>query len=139
MKVRWNKKKTSLDRIQKSLRYGPSNLDTTLSQNVYNTRSNRTVYREDHANLESGIDSRRTKLSRGKDPKRHIPEGCTTAITLCAMMLLNHILRKCTAGYKFSKSQENINHLIYMDIKLFTKKRKRIGNPNTNCENTFKI
>ena len=29
------------------------------------------------------------------------------------MMPLNHILRKYTAGYKLSKSQEKINHLIY--------------------------
>ena len=37
-------------------------------------------------------------------------------------MLLNHILRKCTAGYTLSKSQEKINHLMYMDdIKLFAK------------------
>ena len=49
---------------------------------------------------------------------------------------LNHILRKCTAGYKFRKSLEKINHLMYMDdIKLFAKKGKRIGKPNTNCEN----
>ena len=53
-----------------------------------------------------------------------------------AMMPFNYIPRKCTAEYKFSKSQEKINHLMYMvDIKLFAKKRKRIGNPNTNCEN----
>ena len=32
-----------------------------------------------------------------------------------AMMPNNHILRKCTAGYKLSKSQEKINHLMYMD------------------------
>ena len=30
-------------------------------------------------------------------------------------MPLNHILRKCTAGYKLSRSQEKINHLEYMD------------------------
>ena len=36
------------------------------------------------------------------------------------MMPLNHILRKCTAGYKVSRSQEKINQLMYMeDIKLF--------------------
>ena len=29
-------------------------------------------------------------------------------------MLLNLILRKCTGGYKFNKSQEKINHLIYI-------------------------
>ena len=40
-----------------------------------------------------------------------------------AMMSLNHILRKCTARYKLSRSQEKINHLIYMDD-IFKKKKK---------------
>ena len=53
-----------------------------------------------------------------------------------AMMPLNHVLRKYTAGYKLSKSQEKITHLMYMDnIKLFCQKRKRIRKLNTNCEN----
>ena len=53
-----------------------------------------------------------------------------------AMMPLNHILRKCTAGYKLSKSQEKINQLMYMDdIKLFYQKLKRIGNSNTRTQN----
>ena len=44
---------------------------------------------------------------------------------IIATMPLNHILRKCTAGYKLSRSQEKINHLIYMDdIKLFAKNWK---------------
>ena len=44
---------------------------------------------------------------------------------IIAMMPLNHILRKCTAGYKLSGSQEMINHLMYMDdIKLFVKNEK---------------
>ena len=44
---------------------------------------------------------------------------------IITMMPLNHILRKCTAGYKLSKSQEKINHLMYMDdIKLFAKSEK---------------
>ena len=39
-----------------------------------------------------------------------------------AMMPLNHILRKCTVGYKLIKSQEKFDHFIYLDdIKLFTK------------------
>ena len=39
---------------------------------------------------------------------------------IIAKMPLNHILRKITAGYKRTKSQEKINHLIYIDdIKLF--------------------
>ena len=42
-------------------------------------------------------------------------------------MPLNHIFRKCTAGYKLSRSQENINHLMYMDdIKLFAKNEKEL-------------
>ena len=44
-----------------------------------------------------------------------------------AMMPLNHNLRNCTAGYKVSKSQEKINHLMYMDeIKLFAKNEKEL-------------
>ena len=43
------------------------------------------------------------------------------------MMPLNYILRKCTAGYKLTKSQEKINHLMYMnDIKLFAKNEKEL-------------
>ena len=45
---------------------------------------------------------------------------------ITAMMPLNHILRKCTAGYKLTKAQEKINHLMYMDdIKLFAKKNEK--------------
>ena len=48
---------------------------------------------------------------------------------IIAMMPLNHILRKCTAGYKLSRSQEKINHLMYMDgIKLFEKERETFIN-----------
>ena len=42
-------------------------------------------------------------------------------------MPLNHILRKCTAGYKLIISQEKIIHLIYVDdIKLFAKNEKEL-------------
>ena len=41
------------------------------------------------------------------------------------MMPLNHILWKCTVGYKLNRSQQKINHLMYMDnIKLFAKNEK---------------
>ena len=41
---------------------------------------------------------------------------------IITMMPLNDIFRKCTAGHKFRGSQENVNHLMYMDdIKLFAK------------------
>ena len=43
------------------------------------------------------------------------------------MMPLNHILRKCTARYKLSRSQEKIKHLMYMDdIKLLAKNEKEL-------------
>ena len=43
------------------------------------------------------------------------------------MMPLNHILRKCRVGYTLRKSQEKINHLMYMDdIKLFAKNEKEL-------------
>ena len=34
---------------------------------------------------------------------------------IIAIMTLNYILRKCTARYKLTKSQEKINYLMYMD------------------------
>ena len=62
-----------------------------------------------------------TKIQRG------IFQGDALSLLLLiiAMVPLNHILRKCTAGYKLSRSQEKINHLMYMnDIKLFAKNEK---------------
>ena len=42
-------------------------------------------------------------------------------------MPLNQKLRKCTAGYKLSRSEEKVNHLMYMnDIKLFAKNEKEL-------------
>ena len=42
-------------------------------------------------------------------------------------MSLTYKLRKCTAEYKLCKSQEKINHLIYMDdIKLFARNEKEL-------------
>ena len=59
-------------------------------------------------------------------------DALSPLLFIIAMMPLNHILRKCTAEYKLSRLQEKINHLMYMDdIKLFAKKWKRTGNPNT--------
>ena len=52
-------------------------------------------------------------------------DALSPLLFVIAMMPLNHILRKCTAGYKLSKSQEKLNHLTYMaDIKLYAKSEK---------------
>ena len=49
-------------------------------------------------------------------------DALSPLLFIIAMMPLNHILRKCAAGYKLSRSQEKINHLMNMDdIKLFAK------------------
>ena len=54
-------------------------------------------------------------------------DALSPLLFIIAMIPLNHILRKCTAGYKLSGSQEKINHLMYMDdIKLFAKKEKEL-------------
>ena len=59
--------------------------------------------------------------------QRGIFQGDALLPLLIAMMPLNHILKKCTGGYKLSKSQEKIHHLIYMhDIKLLTKNEKEL-------------
>ena len=61
--------------------------------------------------------------------QRSIFQGDVLSLVLfiIAMMPLNHILRKCTAGYKLSISQEKINHLMYMDdIKLFAKNEEEL-------------
>ena len=64
-----------------------------------------------------------TKIQRG------IFQGYALSplLFIIAMMPLNHILRKCAAGYKLSRSQEKINHLMYMDdIKLFAKNQREL-------------
>ena len=54
-------------------------------------------------------------------------DALSPLLFIIAMMPLNHILRKCSAGFKLSKSQEKINHLMYMDnIKLFAKNEKEL-------------
>ena len=52
-----------------------------------------------------------TKIQRG------IFQGdaLSPLLFIIAMMPLNHVLRKCIAGYKVCRSQEKINHLMYMD------------------------
>ena len=52
------------------------------------------------------------------------------------MMLIDQEFRKCIKGYKLTKAQEKINHVMYMDnIKLFAKKGKKIEDPNIDDKN----
>ena len=70
-----------------------------------------------------GKSSAETKIQKG------IFQGDARSplLFIVAMMPLNHILIKCTAGYKLGRSQEKINHPTYMDdIKLVVKKEKEL-------------
>ena len=92
-----------------------------MSGNVRNSRQR-------HKQRESGIVSRGKTLAEGK-----IQSGITqgdsvpSLLFVIAMILLNYILRKCSAwANKFTTSQEKINHFMYMnDIKQFAKKKKK--------------
>ena len=77
-----------------------------------------------HEQQESWINSMKKKLGWNKDPKWDFPRRCIVTPTIhnCHDANKKKILRKCTAGYKLSRSQEKINHLMYLDdIKLFAK------------------
>ena len=66
-------------------------------------------------------------------------DALSPLLVIIDMMSLNHILRKCTAGYNLSKSQEKINHLMYIDdIKLFAKIKKNLNLWYTHLEYTIK-
>ena len=54
-------------------------------------------------------------------------DALSSLLFVIAMMLLNHIIRKCTGRYNLTKSKEKINHLMYMDdLKLFAKNEKEL-------------
>ena len=57
-------------------------IDDKKAYDIVPPRLSHKVYRENHGNLESGIDSMRKKLSRGKDPVRNLPGRCTLTITI---------------------------------------------------------
>ena len=74
--LKWEQDQTEkssygLDWLEKGIWHGSAKLDNKLPKNVQNITWSK-LYRENQQNLESGIDSRRKKLSWSKDPKRYI-------------------------------------------------------------------
>ena len=68
---------------------------------------------KDHANLESVADSWRKSLPEKMIQRGIFQRGALLPLLfVIARMPLNHILRKCTTRYKFSRLQEKINHLM---------------------------
>ena len=106
---------------------------------------------EDIKYIEKTTKTRRVVLTAGRESfaetniQRAIFQGDALAplVFITVTMPLNHILRKCTVGYKLTKSQEKMRHMMYMDdIKLFAKnledevKKKTMkheSNADTNC------
>ena len=90
------------------------------------------LYRQNHENLESGIDSRRKKLTESKIQRGILQDVLSPLIFIIALMPLNLIFRKCTAGYKLSRSQEkNQSPNVHGWHQTICKKWKRTGNSNT--------
>ena len=133
-KNNWLKVELKLNEYyKKTIWYGPAKLDNKLpkkkkiSDEIINfiEKTMKTLKMELTA---GGRCLAEAKAHRGKFQG----DAQSPFLFIIAMMPLNHIHWKCTAGYKLSKSQEKINHLMYIDdIKLFAKKWKRTGNFNT--------
>ena len=130
---KWEQDKTEkssydLDWLQKGIWYGPTKLDTTLSK----------IYKISHEVInfiEQTMKTWRVELTAGGRSiaetkiQRGIFQGdaLSPLLFIIVMMQLNHILRKCAASYKLSRSQEKFNHLLYMgDIKLLATNKKEL-------------
>ena len=134
---RINKQKKSLPNEPPTLENG----NATQPQNAQPNHTQQTQTQEPRVNLEilkwirngentilrsrRNIDKKSTKT--GQMRRWSKGDNLSLLLFIIAKTPLNHILRKCTAGYKLSRSQEKINHLMYMDdIKLFANNEKEL-------------
>ena len=84
--------------------------------------------------IENPMESWRVELTGGKRLVElkilrgiFLGDALSPLLFVIAMMPLSYVQRKCTGGYKLHKSQEKINHLMYMDdIKLFAMNEKEL-------------
>ena len=73
-------------------------------QNIKNIRWSQKLYRENHENLESGIDSRTKKHSWSKDPKSYISRRCTITVTIHKKRIFQKC-RLCCPGWPQNKTE----------------------------------
>ena len=79
--------------------------------------------------IEKTMEIWRVELTAGgrslAEAKIHGGDALSSLLFVRVIMTLNHVHRKCTGGYKLTKLQEKINHLMYKDdIKLCAKNEK---------------
>ena len=104
-------------------------MDNRVPENVQNIWQNHKLHHECHGKEESGIDSERTNPNNGKNPMKQLRGrfAHATAIRYNNDAIQLNDKKKLYGGeYKFTKSQEKIYHLIYIDhIKILGKKNEK--------------
>ena len=100
-------------------------MDNGMSENIQNIQqynNNNKIQHKSHEKLEVGLNSERKNLSKGKNPLT-----LTTVIChLSEQHSIMYIESSRRGGYKFAKSEEKVNYVIYMDnIKLCAQNEKK--------------
>ena len=72
--------------------------------------------------ITNAMKKRRVKLTAGGQALAEVKIKRLTLATAIRYMQLNFVVRKCMGGYKLKRSQDYINHLMYVNkIKVFVK------------------
>ena len=89
--------------------YGPIKFDSRLFKNIWDIYQSLEIHQGIPRKWESGINHWRNNFSYGKNPKRYLPERCLLPLPFVrAMMPLNHVLRKCNGGYKYTNHMKRL-------------------------------
>ena len=117
-----------MERPQKDIRHDLKKLDDWMFENDIFIRASRKLYLKSYGKPENGINSSRRNSRRVFSLKKHLPGRLTVGTTICFGNDVTKLYtKKWKGGYKFIKSQEKINYLMYMDnIKIFTKNEKEL-------------
>ena len=118
---------------KKAYNFVPTIQDSKLSKNVQDIQQSHKILYRSHEKLERRINKIKKTLTEGKIQRGIFRrDELSPLLFVIAMMPLTYILRKCTGSYKFAKSQEKINPLMYNDyMKLFAKTEKELKETQT--------